>query len=156
MSDPLLELADALVAALAAANLPQAITATWQASHEMSLDSPDLAELPQVWVVDAGEALPAAYASSAAQAGLPVEEFDLLVVVQKKLENQAAPESECRQLSGLVSAIARFCRRTILLDAACYEVKRPGSRDLSALRGDGLYRAFIHTSWRRVFDDEED
>ena len=89
----------------------------------------------------------------------PIEEFELLLVVQKKFGPDEVTTEECRKLSGLVSEIARFCRNTRIAvdgdEAVCVKIERERARDFKEYHEKLLFRAEISTHWRKVGGDDE-
>jgi hypothetical protein len=145
-----MNLADALVTLLD--------TGTPSLSFDVKWTDDALAELadqalrtPQVWVVDSAENL---LPASAAQNGCPIEEFELLLVIQRKLDADDDKPAEIRKLSLLAAEITRVCRRATLLDAACVQTQRKPARNLGEYHGKDLFYAEIITTWRRVFGEE--
>ena len=108
-------------------------------------------EAAAVWVVDVSERLLPSYVANAA--GCDCEEFELLVIVQRKLDIGEPPAEVCRAMSGLVARLTRFCRGVEILDAICVATVREHSRDFEDWVGKGLYRSQILTTWRRVRDE---
>jgi hypothetical protein len=158
--DGLMAAADQLVIALngiaelLGAGSGPAFRAKWEPDPLLELS--DAPSTPIVWVVDFAEARQPAYLSSTAQAGLPVGEFELLVVVQQKVAgDRDAAAAQVRALATLTSQIARHCRETILPfgdGSICFQTERTRSRDFEELHTKKLYRAEIGTHWRSAGD----
>jgi hypothetical protein len=150
-TDKLLALADGLVDALSQEKFSLPFTAEWIDNPIVELADPEL-RTPRVWVVDFAEAEETVH-------GIPVEEYELLLVVQKKFQPTEITAEECRKLSGLVSEIAQFCRNTpIAVDgegAVCVKIERERARDFKDYNEKGLFRAEISTHWRKVSGDNE-
>ena len=115
-----MELADGLVAALGAGEFSLPFTAEWIDNPIVELADPEI-RTPRVWVVDFAEKQETVH-------GIPIEEYELLLVVQKKLGPDEVAADECRKLSALMSEIARFCRNTAITvdgeDAVCVKIER--------------------------------
>jgi hypothetical protein len=151
-TDNLMTLADGLVEALSAGDFSLPFTAEWIDNPIVELADPELLTT-RVWVVDFAE-------KQELFQGIPVEEYELLLVVQKRFGPEEVPAEQCRNLSGLVSEIARFCRNTMLeVDsegAVCVKIERERSRDFKDYNEKGLFRAEISTHWRKVGGDDDE
>jgi len=161
-TDKLMDMVDALIAQIEAAKADEesspfslAFDAEWSDDLNAVLSDPTLL-VPQLWVIDSGESLLPAWESSASQQGCPVEEFELLLVVQKKLSKDTDRKTQCRQLSALVAELTRFCRKTTILDATCIRTKRDPARNWEVYSADNLYRAAVSTTWHRIYGDDSD
>ena len=165
--DKLMDLADDLVTALATLAetlgtttgegenevLTPAFAAAWQDDPVADLaDSTLLA--PQVWVVDFAETHQPA--DLGGQGGVPVCEFELLIILQRKIGEGETPATVCRSMSGLVAEISRYCRRTVVSDAVCFKTERERARDFKVWHEGDLYRAEILTHWRWAGDDSDE
>jgi hypothetical protein len=150
-TDKLMALADGLVNALMEKEFSLPFTAEWIDNPIVELADPEL-RTPRVWVVDFAERQETVH-------GIPLEEFELLLVVQKKLGPDAAPAEECRKLSALVSEIAHFCRNNPIAvdgdEAVCVKIERERARDFKEYNEKLLFRAEISTHWQKVSDDDE-
>ena len=151
MADHLLDLTDGLVSLLNAATFSQSIDAEWQDDPTIELDDAAL-KSPVVWVID--------YAfSQLTRNGVPIEEYELIVVVQKKLDAKTDGKTQCRALSGLVNQLELFCRTTpIVFDgeaAVCFGTKRETARDFGEYVTNGKFDAEFSAFYRRVADDSE-
>lgn len=146
MADPLMDMADGLVAALNA-EFAAEFTAVWKDDALANL-SDEALRSTTVWVVDEAESL------STDEGHVPLEEFGLLVIVQRKLVPTDDKPALCRTLSDLVARIARFCRRTQIAGAVCPNIARKPARDLGDYNKNDRFYAEILTTWRRVHDDE--
>lgn len=153
-TDALLDLADDLVEALddLAASLDEdepPFVAAWSADPYLELaDGP----ATKLWVVDHA-------VRSLTEGGVPIEEYELLLVLQRRLD---ADDAEgCRTMAALAGAIADFCRG-LELDpdnqgngAVCVRCERQQARDFESLHERGLFRAAILTTWRRTWPGNE-
>ena len=150
-TDKLLALADGLVTALGEREFSLPFTAEWIDNPIVELADPEL-RTPRVWVVDFAERQETVH-------GIPIEEFELLLVVQKKFQPTEITAEECRKLSGLVSEIAQFCRNTRIEvdgdEAVCVKIERERSRDFKEYHEKMLFRAEISTHWQKVSGDDE-
>jgi hypothetical protein len=153
MSDALLDHVDALVAALEAGDFSSAFEVQWKDDALAELADKELLAT-QVWVVDAGESVLPAWGSNASQAGCPIEELEELLIVQRKFTAKDDVPALVRELSELCSEIARFCRRTAILDTTCVKTIRSPARDLKDHNEKGRFYAEIRPTWHRVLDDE--
>ena len=149
MADPLMDLVDATVVALTAGEFSLAFTARWKDDALAELSDGDL-ETPQVWVVDSAESLPDA------DGGVPLEEFGVLIVLQKKFAEDEDRPSACRNLSALAAEITRFCRATVLEGAVCVKTVRNPARNLDDYHNLDRFYAEIQTTWRRVYEDDDE
>jgi hypothetical protein len=151
MTDKLLALADGLVEALGEREFSLPFTAEWIDNPIVELADPEL-QTPRVWVVDFGERQETIH-------GIPIEQYELLLVVQKKFQPTEVTADECRKLSSLVSEITSFCRNTgIAVDsdeAVCVKIERERSRDFKEYHEKMLFRAEISTHWQKVSGDDE-
>jgi len=158
-TDDLLTLSDALVTALNAlaetlgSEGTPAFAASWQADALADLEDAALLD-PQVWVIDVSEG----FQSLGRGEGVVVCEWELLLVVQKKIDrSQETLAAATREMSALASEITRSCRRTVLDaagGAACFSTERKFARDFKQLHEASLYRAEIATHWRVTWDEE--
>lgn len=146
-TDPLMQLADALLAGLVAGVPTAQFTAQWKDDALAELSDATL-ETTQVWVVDTSESL------LPANDGIPIEEFGLLIVVQRKMLAGEDWPTKCRELSALVSAITRYCRRTSLIEASCVRTVRNPARNLDDYHRLDRFYAEIQTTWHRTLDDD--
>jgi hypothetical protein len=150
-TDKLMTLADGLVEALSQGEFSLPFTAEWIDNPIFELADPEL-RTPRVWVVDFAERQETVH-------GVPIEEFELLLVVQQKLSPKEATAEQCRKLSGLVSEIAAYCRNTgIAVDgeeAVCVKIERERARDFKEYHEKLLFRAESSTHWQKVSDDDE-
>lgn len=151
----LMALADALVTALAAAELPvdTEYDVQWVDDAAATLEDPELGEKAQVWVIDFAESHLPAWSAAAAQHGCPIDEQDLLVIVQYKPPEGETASEKCREMAVLAGEIARWCRKTPILDATCVQTKRDPARDFKLYHETGLFRAEIITTWHRLAED---
>lgn len=149
--DKLMALADGLISALSEEEFSLPFTAEWIDNPVLELADPEL-RTARVWVVDFAEREETVH-------GIPLEEYELLLVVQQKLDAKSDPSSECRRLSALVSEIAQYCRSTPLIvdgDAAvCVKIERERSRDFREYHEKLLFRAEVSTHWQKVADGDE-
>lgn len=157
-TDKLMDMVDELLVQIQAAkadedNNPFSLAFDAQWSDDLNAMLSDEALLvPQLWVIDSAEnLLPAA----ASHNGCPLEEFELLLVIQKKFTKDTDRKTQCRALSGLVAELTRFCRKTTILDATCIQTKRDPARNWDVYSTLDLYRAAIVTTWHRIYDDDE-
>jgi len=125
-----------------------AFTASWQDDPVADLADSTLLT-PQVWVVDFGEV-------RGLQEGVPVCESEILIVVQRKIDEGETPATICRAMSALTSEIAQYCRRKKDLDAICFKTERRLSRQFGDYHENDLYRAEINTHWRDAGCDGDD
>jgi len=146
MPDPLMDLTDDLVAALAAGAFSLPFTPQWKDDALAELADAELLA-PQVWAVDVAESL-----LPASGAGVPLEEFGVLLVVQQKLTEKDDRPAVCRALSALVSELARFCRTTVIQGAVCVKTVRSPARNLKDYHETWRFYAEIQTTWHRVLD----
>jgi hypothetical protein len=149
--DKLMTLADELVKALSASEFSLSFTAEWIDNPIFELADPAL-RTPRVWVVDFAE-------KQETVQGIAIEEYELLLVVQKKLGPDEITAEACRKLSGLVSEITSFCRKTAIAvdgdEAVCVKTERERSRDFKEYHEKRLFRAEISTHWQKVSGDDE-
>jgi hypothetical protein len=163
MSDTLLDLADALVTALGtlatslgtttgegddAVRTP-AFTASWQADPVADLADSSLLS-PAVWVTDFAEG---DVSLDGSRTGVPIEESEILVILQRKIGKGEDAATICRNMSALASEIRMFCRKSILDSAVCFKTERTRARDFKEWHESDLYRAEISTHWRRVCEE---
>lgn len=160
--DRLMDLTDAVVTALGtlAATLgttvgegEEAVTTpafavSWQDDPVADLADSTLLT-PQVWVVDFGELQGVAE-------GIPVREFEILIVVQRKIDEGETPATICRAMSALTSEIAQYCRRKKDLAAICFKTERSLARQFGDYHEKNLYRAEVSTHWREAGYDGDD
>jgi hypothetical protein len=146
----LMSLADALVTALGEASLSVAFDAAWtdDALADLADDTFDKA---QVWVVDFAESL---LPASDSQHGVPIEDLELLLVIQQRFAPGADRAAKCKALGHLASEIARFCRATVVEDATCVKTVRKPARDLKLYHETGMFRSELLTTWHRAQDEE--
>jgi len=122
-TDPLLDLTDAIVAALADGTFSSAFAVQWKDDGLAALEDAELLTT-QVWAVDTAESLLPAYESTSSGHGVPVEEFKVLLVIQRKFAEGEDKPAACRELSALAAEITRFCRATAIEDAVCVKTVR--------------------------------
>jgi hypothetical protein len=156
--DPILDLADLLVIRLAALaselSTPAAFTVAWQSNPVQDLADKTLYD-PVVWVTDFGATV------QTDNNGIILEEFELLVIVQRRLAKFEVADDVCREMSALTAAISNYCRKTILdpeasgNGAVCYRIERERSRDFRQWHEANLYRAELSTHWRRMYTGDE-
>jgi hypothetical protein len=150
-TDKLMALADGLVSSLTDADFSLAFVAEWIDNPIVELADPEL-QTTRVWVVDFAE-------RQQTVQGISLEEYEVLLVVQKKFVTGEVPAEECRKLSGLVSEITAFCRMNgISIDgeeAVCVKTERERSRDFKEYHEKLLFRAEISTHWQKVGGDGE-
>jgi hypothetical protein len=150
MPDKLLILADGLVQALTQEEFSLPFTAEWIDNPVVELTDPELVE-PRVWVVDFAEKQETVH-------GIPLEEYELLLVIQKRIQPAEDAKTTCRALSGLVSEIVAFCRKTGIAvegeEAVCVKIERERSRDFKEYLEKNLFRAELSTHWHKVSDDD--
>jgi hypothetical protein len=146
MPDPdMLSLVDALVAALDAADFAVEADYAWQPEPWVKLPDAILATA-QVWVIDFAETQ-----DTMPQINVPVDEHVLLLVVQRKIAADERLATVVRSMAGLVGEICRYCRTAAHVDeASCIKVERKLARDFDNLHLDGLVRAEVLTTWRRM------
>jgi hypothetical protein len=151
MADRLLELADALVTDLDTLFAPEEegddarASAQWKADGQGKLD--DLALLAaQVWVIDFADAL-------LEENGVPIEEFKLLLVFQRRFGKGEDIDEVTRDMSLLVGDTTAFCRKTEILGSRCVKTEREPARNLDDHNQNSLFYAEVVTTWRRVYDD---
>jgi len=141
----ILSLVDALVTALDAASFAVKADYAWQPEPWVKLSDSALAT-PQVWVIDFADAQ-----ETMPQIDVPIDEHILLLVVQRKIAPRERIATIVRTLAGLVGEICRFCRLTDEIDeASCRKIERKPARDFDALHLEGLFRAEVLTTWRRM------
>lgn len=140
MSDPLLDIADALVTALTEAFEDDA-TVAFGEDALVELSDEDLLE-PHVMVVDASAGLIHDH-------GLAMEEYGLLIVVQRKLAADSVRSTVLRAMADLSWQVARFCRSAVLEGAVCVKAVRQPARDLADYHALDRYYCEIQTVWRR-------
>jgi hypothetical protein len=150
-TDKLLALADGLVQELSQGAFTLPFTAEWIDNPIVELADPEL-RTARVWVVDFAEKQETVH-------GIPIEEYELLLVVQQKFSPGKVTTEECRKLSGLVSEIASFCRNTPIAvdgeEAVCVKIERERSRDFKEYHEKLLFRAEVSTRWQKVSSDDE-
>jgi hypothetical protein len=152
--DRLMDLADALVTALGtlAVSLGSeespAFTAAWRDDPVADLADSTLLT-PQVGVSDFGEV-------QGIVEGVPVREFEILLVVERKIGNGETPATICRAMSALTSEIAQYCRRKKDLAAICFKTERALARQFGDYHEKDLYRAEVSTHWREAGYDGDD
>jgi hypothetical protein len=150
-TDKLMALADGLVSALAGTEFSLAFVAEWIDNPIVELADSEF-QTTRVWVVDFAE-------RQQTVQGISLEEYEVLLVVQKKFVPGEVPAAECRKLSGLVSEITTFCRKTgIAVDgeeAVCVKIERERSRDFKEYHEKLLFRAEVSTHWQKVNNDDE-
>ena len=150
-TDKLMALADGLVKALGEGEFSLPFMVEWIDNPIVELADPEL-RAPRVWVVDFAEKQETVH-------GIPIEEFELLLVVQKKFQPTEITAEECRKLSGLVSEITSFCRNTPIVvdgdESVCVKIERERARDFKEYHEKLLFRAEISTHWQKVGADDE-
>lgn len=152
--DRLMDLADALVTALGTlavslgSEASPAFAASWQDDPVADLADSTLLT-PQVWVVDFGEV-------QEVFEGVPVREFEILIVVQRKIDEGETPATICRAMSALTSEIAQYCRRKKDLAAICFKTERPLARQFGDYHEKNRYWAEVSTHWREAGYDGDD
>lgn len=147
--DPLMDMADSLAAALVGLPACQGAAVQWKDDALATLSDETLATT-QIWVVETAESL----LPAGERHGAPVEEFGLLIVVQRKLAAGEDRPSTCRQLSAIVAAITRHCRQTVIQDASCVKTVRTPARNFDDYARNDRFYAEIQTTWQRVLDDD--
>jgi hypothetical protein len=150
-TDYLMGMADELVRELLDVDFCLPFKAEWTDNPIVELADSELSAT-RVWVVDLAERAETIH-------GVPLEEYELLIVVQKKIGPQENAAEECRDHSLLVNQIARFCRDIELTvendEAICVKVERERARDFKEYHEKMLFRAEIHTHWRVVRDSAD-
>ena len=146
MSDTLLDFCDALVAALNEAEKPLACAVSWQDDPIVDLAKGSLAD-PNLWIVDF------ASAHRTGQANIPVQELQILLIIQQRLGPVADRPAQCRGLAGLAGWIEDYCHTTPIANATCTETQRLPARDWAKYTDEGLYRSEILTHWQSEEDD---
>jgi hypothetical protein len=150
-TDKLMAIADGLVAALGEREFSLPFTAEWIDNPIVELADPEL-RTARVWVVDFAEREETVH-------GIPLEEFELLLVIQQKLDAKENTAEQCRKLSGLVSELAAFCRNTGIAvngeEAVCVKIERERARDFKEYHEKLLFRAEVSTHWQKVSDEDE-
>lgn len=149
MSDPLMEMVDGVVASLITLPVCSGATIEWTDDALAELADENLLTT-RIWVVDASERLPDAAESH----GVAVEEFGVLLIVQRKFAAGDDKPTKTRELLGIVSAIVRHCRKTTIHDATCVRAVRESSRNLKDHNQNDRFYAEILTTWRRELDED--
>jgi len=152
--DHLMILADGLVAALNAASsaFSARFVAAWQDDPFATLDAAT-ASATTVWVIDWSFGR-----RTSGDGSVSLEESNLLVVIQQKVDNSADTKPQCRAGSLLVAELEAFCRKTRIPvagdEAVCYQTHRDPARDFGDYANNGRYDAEFTASYRRVGDDD--
>jgi hypothetical protein len=149
-TDKLIAMVDAMLESLSLNEWSLPFTAEWIDNPVQELADPEL-KTTKIWVVDFAERRQTVH-------GMPIEEYELLLVVQKKLTAKNTAE-DCRKLSGLVGEIVEFCRMTPLAvneeESVCVKIERERARDFKEYHEKLLFRAEISTHWQTVTSDDE-
>ena len=153
--EPLIQLAVALAAGLAArfptvaiGAVAHTVSTLWQPDPDAAMEDATFNE-PELWVVDMAEIL-------GGEQGVGTEEFSLLVILQQKIVSATARD-QILALGNLASQVGRYCRsleptdcltlNTADVSAICTRVERKPARNLVELRKK-LYYTELLTTWR--------
>ena len=145
-----MDLVDGVVALLQTGTPSSPFTIEWK--DDPSIELSDQALLTtQVWAVDMAHCLIPAFESTvAAGRGCPMEEFEVLLVIQRKIAKDANQPVVVRQLSLLVSELAAVCRANVVEDATCVKTQRKPARNLKDYHDQDKFYAEILTTWHRA------
>ena len=132
--------------------------ASWIDDPKTELPDEELKDL-NVWVVDLAE-------SSETQEGIQTDEFEVLLVVQRKIntsddieQTNEVKKKECLKLANFTNALTRHFRHTSIElpdggDAACFKTERLRTRDFELYATTGVYRAEVSLHYRKMSDDD--